>query len=258
MLDNQLGRWMTVDPLADKFNWINPYNYCANNPIFFVYPDGKDITANSDEDKAFVLANLAKVFGVGKFAFKDNKLTFTGEKKEFSGTTLEALNGVLGIAGNSNIQFAITKDVANAPENVKADIKKDANGEGGESTEIAKDKSGGKGYIDDNDNYSTLLFKFRFTYINSKNSDDIKYSDGDSPIQIEGYNQIGGTKLNVVDRNTDGTMKTISSPTVARFFHSIGHMINEGTDQTNVNKYENLIRGILKLLQEENKILYII
>ena len=38
--DSFLGRWTTVDPLAEKYPGISPYSYCAGNPINFVDPDG--------------------------------------------------------------------------------------------------------------------------------------------------------------------------------------------------------------------------
>jgi RHS repeat-associated protein len=41
--DSELGRWLQVDPLADKYPGWSPYNYTLNNPLFYVDPDGKDI-----------------------------------------------------------------------------------------------------------------------------------------------------------------------------------------------------------------------
>jgi len=38
-------RWMTMDPLAEKYYHISPYAYCAGDPINLVDPDGLSIRA---------------------------------------------------------------------------------------------------------------------------------------------------------------------------------------------------------------------
>jgi len=35
--------WLSVDPMSDKYPSMSPYNYCANNPIILVDPDGREI-----------------------------------------------------------------------------------------------------------------------------------------------------------------------------------------------------------------------
>jgi RHS repeat-associated protein len=42
------ARWLTIDPLANKYYSISPYAFCANNPINFVDPDGKFVETAMD------------------------------------------------------------------------------------------------------------------------------------------------------------------------------------------------------------------
>jgi RHS repeat-associated protein len=50
MYDNQLMRWMVADPLAGKYESWSPYNYCLNNPIVFVDPDGRSVDPASQAE----------------------------------------------------------------------------------------------------------------------------------------------------------------------------------------------------------------
>jgi len=38
-----MGRFMTVDPLAEKYYSISPYAYCAGNPVNTIDPNGMDL-----------------------------------------------------------------------------------------------------------------------------------------------------------------------------------------------------------------------
>ena len=46
--DATRAQWTSPDPLAEKYYSISPYAYCANNPLKFVDPDGKEIIILSE------------------------------------------------------------------------------------------------------------------------------------------------------------------------------------------------------------------
>jgi RHS repeat-associated protein len=41
--DSRLGRWLSTDPLQTNYSELSPFNFCANNPIMFIDPDGERI-----------------------------------------------------------------------------------------------------------------------------------------------------------------------------------------------------------------------
>ena len=41
-LDPAGARWLSVDPMFEKYMGMSPYNYCAGNPVKMVDPDGRE------------------------------------------------------------------------------------------------------------------------------------------------------------------------------------------------------------------------
>ncbi len=49
-MDPTLGRFNTVDPMAEKYYSISPYAYCAGNSVRFFDPNGKEIWIYYDDE----------------------------------------------------------------------------------------------------------------------------------------------------------------------------------------------------------------
>ena len=48
--DPELGRWHTIDPLAEKYDSYSPYHFSGNNPILFIDGNGMDWYSYTDDD----------------------------------------------------------------------------------------------------------------------------------------------------------------------------------------------------------------
>ncbi len=55
-----VSRFLSIDPLAEKYYSISPYAYCLNNPLKYVDPSGRDVVATTLEAQRMILNTLPK------------------------------------------------------------------------------------------------------------------------------------------------------------------------------------------------------
>ena len=56
-MTDDMRKWLSVDPLADKYPEISPYAYCAWNPIKYTDPDGRKVVYNDETSDCESMVN---------------------------------------------------------------------------------------------------------------------------------------------------------------------------------------------------------
>ena len=113
--DPVLGRFMTVDPLAEKYYSISPYAYCGNNPIMLVDVNGKEwgIVLNANGTKTVTLAINFNVDSSLNLTSSQINAYKTAISTQLNNTFQEASGGMVSTAvtfysGNENISQSLS------------------------------------------------------------------------------------------------------------------------------------------------------
>jgi RHS repeat-associated protein len=111
--DPAIGRFMSIDPLAEKYPWMSPYAYCGNNPITRVDKDGREWTyIESANGQATI--NLSLIFSVsGNYTAEQINAYKNAISTQFHNTISGASGGTMSgtvtfYAGNENITQSLS------------------------------------------------------------------------------------------------------------------------------------------------------
>ena len=104
--------WLSVDPMADKYPSLSPYNYCAWNPIRLVDPDGRMIDSATVSQNIWNMVTPSSETYNEKFAnvfnqlATDNTTLFSFEKWDnprMSSDGMSEIFGQIELTESSNV-----------------------------------------------------------------------------------------------------------------------------------------------------------
>ena len=141
--DAAIGRFTTIDPMAEKYYHLSPYVYCANNPVNRIDPDGCDWNVSINIDENGVTHYIFVINGVLYNNSSDSSIdmqklqsliteqiestfTFSGENFDVSMTAnIRVVDDVDDINKTDHVFQVVDQNVLqDAGENVLADADK--------------------------------------------------------------------------------------------------------------------------------------
>ena len=148
--DPALGRWLNVDPLAERYITNSPYVFTANNPIFNMEIDGRYFEGR-DERRADRLERRADR-RAEKLSSKADRLEAKGKSagdlRERAGELTQSANDIRDMQGNENTQFRYASTNSKEAKSL---------GLGGKPATTGTDKNG-NAVINDNGHNVVTMF----------------------------------------------------------------------------------------------------
>ena len=137
-----LGRFMTVDPHAEKYYSSSPYAYCGGNPVKFIDPNGMDWFVNNENGNVIFIRGVSELNNDlrDKYGLGSSKYENMGKDQMFGKDLKEIANrDVLTFDGPSFAEKFMNNQGYEKAERVKIEETKITTTDSGESGKITKD-----------------------------------------------------------------------------------------------------------------------